>query len=180
MNLLLDIDGVLISWEAPLNTLDSTGFDDFAKVDKMHFNHLSQDQLCLIDELFGDSIHWLTTWEIGYAAMANHSFCPVVGWPDRTSAVWPNGRDGGSLLTMQPDEVLNWWKAGIVSDLLFNDHPFVQGKVVWVDDELASHWYEVKPMLERHSAFGRFRCISPFPAWSRKEIQEAYEWANAA
>lgn len=177
MNLLLDIDGVLINWEAPITALEkSTGFNDFSKVYHQSFNHLSQDQLCLIDELFGDCIRWLTTWEIGWAGeSANKNFCSRIGWPARDTAVWPLGPE--IVMSPEPGIELNWWKAGVVNDLLYNDHEFTQGKVVWVDDELENHWYEVKPMLERHNALDRFRCIAPWPVWSRKDIEDAYEWS---
>lgn len=183
MNLLLDIDGVVISWNEPLHTLEkSTGFNDFAKKDADHFNHVSQDQLCLINDYFGDHIRWLTTWELGPVALANEKFCKVVGWNAKNSAVWLD-YDGGSGVSdhWRPDMSyhLEWWKAGQVNDLLEMNHPYVQGKVIWVDDELENHWYEVKPMLEKHGALDRFRCIAPYPAWSRKDIEEAYEWANS-
>ncbi len=187
MNLLLDIDGVLINWDMPLHALEeATGFNDFVKKNADHFNHVSQDQLCLIHDYFGDEIRWLTTWELGPVPLANEKFGSLIGWNAKDSAVTAAvevaeaaGKD--ALNHWRPDysHSLNWWKAGVVSDLLAADHPFVQGKVVWVDDEMDRHWYEIKPMLENYNAFDRFRCIAPYPAWSRKDIQEAYDWAKS-
>lgn len=172
MNLLLDIDGVLINWDAPLDTLEeSTGFNDFVKVKADYFNHVSYEQLDLINDLFGEQIRWLTTWELGPVPLANSKFAAVVGWRERDSAVW------GTTLAYSYN--YNWWKAEEVNNLLKINHPYVQGRVVWVDDELADHWYEVKPLLERYNALDRFRCISPYPVWSRKDIESAYEWAVA-
>lgn len=175
MNLLLDIDGV-VNNHSPQSSDKYTGFDDWTKINKKFFNRVSQEQVALIHELFGDVIRWLTTWEhLAYAnpPMADE-FGAHIGWPVKDSAV--------AQVDPVFDEVVLrsfWWKAGVVEKLLQDEHPYVQNKVLWVDDDIKDHAHQIESMLYQYKATDRFRIISPQVVWTKMSILESYDWLTS-
>lgn len=204
MTVLLDIDGVLIGWSGKPDE-KSSGFSDWARPEpaEMFFNFTSQEQLALIAEQVGNHVQWHTTWiQKGYRVDAGRMvdyFTEQTGFGPFPIAVeefferpWPSvpcfkmdpRGDGTKPRAEFPDEVANvllrtdWWKLNAVAALLVEGK--LDGRVVWVDDELNSNWWAVKNVLTHFGAFSRFMIVSPREVWERDSILEAAEFLNGA
>jgi hypothetical protein len=173
MTLLLDIDGVTLTWwdreSTPYN-----GFDNYVHPGTRFFSRYSPEQLELIHNSFPNII-WHTTWS-RHDNMANKHFCPTTGFCVRENLI---DRYGGSVRGLPPEVVAacgrcNWWKLDAVA--LWLDAGF-KDRFVWVDDDLSDTWHKgVEVVLDYYDALDRCLAIAPRDGWTRNAIEDAALW----
>lgn len=154
--LILDVDGVLIHWDAIHDTPPTetkTGYGDWVYPNKRWFNYYSPQQLADIKTAPFD-LYWHTTWCLPHQhpKMLRY-FAEVTGFAPTertlidllpTDYKWETG---GRL----QDE---WWKASTIRNVAKFKPEFFQGydKVLWVDDHLRHYGKDASDMLTETGA----------------------------
>lgn len=179
----LDIDDVLLPHDFPnLRWLsDMSGFNDWEKSSHKYMKFVSRDLLNMVNELFGENIYWLTTWEL-LSMGANVEFCdylelphykelPYIGeYYNQIGGIWvPNAVAPASK---------NWWKGEMI-DRFINELTTEDYKLLWVDNELDHHLLYEDPLVVKTSKIPQVKHLSPYPVLTRRQIQEASDWLNS-
>lgn len=188
--LLLDVDGVLLNWDA-LNrgrppTIEETGYDDWVASGRNWFSYFSPNQLADIAAAPFD-LYWHTTWclDHNHPKMLNY-FREVTGFGEPNNRRlqgllppdwdWPSTSSGIVLV----DE---WWKASIVRAVATLTPDFFRqyDKVLWVDDHLRHYGHAASAMLTETGAdkgptWYLIECNQG--AWDKQSIEHHAEQAS--
>lgn len=182
--LLLDVDGVLLNWDAMDRgrppTEEETGYSDWIASGKRWFSYYSPQQLADIAAAPFD-LYWHTTWCLDHQhpTMLRY-FAEVTGFAPTerrlldvlpTDWTFQQAWERGHLLGT--DE---WWKAHAIREVATLVPEFFQGydKVLWVDDHLRHYEHSASAMLtdtgaDRGPEWVLIECTQG--AWDRASIE---------